>query len=159
MSAHLLALLALVGVHSADRQSVANAMDLARTRTARQDRPSEEVVVAIIEHESHGDPRLCKNENDGSSSRGLMQINHKDSRCDDAGDAMYEHDYNPWHNVAEGIQILATQHAWHLTHCKHPHDVLEHYAGTGPLAKKFARDIRRRAQQLRPHPKGHHGRR
>jgi hypothetical protein len=40
------------------------------------DVPSPAIVLAIIEHESRGNAEKCVNEKNGSSSWGLMQINH-----------------------------------------------------------------------------------
>lgn len=155
MSAYIVALLLEIGTAQQNIHPIDKAIRSGR-HEAKQFAPSIETVVAIIEHESHGDPKVCRDEDDGSSSRGLMQINHKDSRCDEEGDRRYARDYDPEFNVRMGIKILAKQHQWHLLHCKHPHDILTHYAGTGPQAAAFARDIRRRAKQL-ARLKGKHG--
>lgn len=146
---HLFVLLALVGVPEGQRYAVAQAIEQAQQHVPRRDRPTEEVVAAIIFHESRGQAHTCRNEDDGSSSRGLMEINRKGSRCDEDGDRRYAADYDPATNVREGVQRLAMQHAWHLVHCKHPHDALTHYAGSGPAAVRFAKDIRRIARNLR----------
>ena len=138
----LLALLLLVGVHRADLDAVAGAIRGGPHPVTR------EVVAAIIEHESRGNPHACR-EDRGGSSRGLMQIWHPRSRCTAADDARFDAEYSAGQNVGIALRLLAAQRAWHVQHCRHPHDPLEHYAGRGPDARRFARDIRRRARQLR----------
>lgn len=109
-------------------------------------RPDPYIALAIAKHESGFEPGACNDEKDGSSSWGLMQINHKDSRC---ADGLFARELDPGVNVALGVRLLSSQHDWHLKHCTHPHDVLVHYAGTGPDAYRFARDIRRMARTLK----------
>lgn len=155
MSAYILALLAAVGVAANHRDAVAVSMQHARASVGRS-AVTPEIVAAIIEHESHGNPALCVDEPDGSSSRGVMQINHKDAHCDAAGDRKYGNEYDPAVNVRLGIRLLGTQLKWHRKHCHHPHDALEHYAGSGPAARDFARYVRRRSRELRLKVKGKH---
>jgi hypothetical protein len=138
----LLALLALVGVHHADIAPVAHAIQHG-PRVVDQ-----ATIAAIIEHESHGDTRACR-EDDGGSSRGLMQLWRPNSKCSPEDDARFAADYEAGSNVRAALRLLVKQRDWHRKHCRHPHDVLEHYAGKGPSAKQFARDIRRRARELR----------
>jgi hypothetical protein len=143
VSAHLIALLALVGVTHADRAAVANAIERVKHR------PPDTVIVAIIEHESRGYIARCR-EDKGGSSRGLMQPWHADSKCDEAGDRKYAMDYDPAFNVGFAVRLLVLQKAWHRKHCGHSkHDALMHYAGKGPKAKQFAKDIQKRARELR----------
>lgn len=155
ISAYTIALLATVGLAPQHRTAVADAIYRARASVGRL-APTEENAAAIIEHESHGNPTLCVDEPDGSSSRGLMQLNHKDAHCDAEGDKKYGREYDAATNVWLGIRLLGKQLKWHRQHCNHPHDPLEHYAGTGPKAKEFARYVRRRSRELRAQLKGKH---
>jgi hypothetical protein len=59
-----------------------------------RDIPSAAVVAAIIEHESRGQARACKDEANGSSSRGLMMINRPHSRCNEADNARFAADFD-----------------------------------------------------------------
>jgi hypothetical protein len=143
VSAALTVLLLLAGVHHADVGAVSRAVLADRNPVV-----SREVVAAIIEHESHGDPTLCRDDR-GGSSRGLMQVWHPDSACEVAVDeARFASDYSPGTNVARALRLLHRQKEYHLKHCVHPHDFLEHFAGTGPSAKRFARDVRKRARAM-----------
>jgi hypothetical protein len=106
-----------------------------------RDIPSAAVVAAIIEHESRGQARACKDEANGSSSRGLMMINRPHSRCNEADNARFAADFDAGRNVRYGVWLLAFQAEW----CRsrgHGHDHLSHYAGRGERARKFAREIR-----------------
>lgn len=126
--------------------SFAHFVLLARLAVAEEfdprDVPEPSIVLAIIEHETRGNATLCVNEADGSSSRGLMQRNRKHSRCCAEDDARFAADYDPRKSIAHGVWLLAFQAAWHRTKGHTGHDCLEHYAGRGPLAVKFARDVR-----------------
>jgi soluble lytic murein transglycosylase-like protein len=113
----------------------------ARTFEAR-DIPSRAVVEAIIEHESQGRARLCKDEANGSSSRGLMQINRPNSRCTAEDNARFAADFDPARNVRHGVWLLAFQSRWHREHDHNTHDVLVHYCGRGKRAHRFAEEIR-----------------
>ncbi len=107
----------------------------------RLDVPNTSVVLAIIEHESRGNPRVCKNEANGSSSRGLMMLNHPRSRCSPEDDARYASDYNPARNIMRGVWLLAYQSEWHRERAL-TGDPLGLYAGRGPRAVAFAKEIR-----------------
>lgn len=109
------------------------------------DVPPTSIVLAIIEHESQGNERLCKDETDGSSSRGLMQINRKHSKC---GDEQWEKDFSPWRNIRIAVFTLAIQSKWHRECHHNGHDPLIHYAGKGPKAVEFAKEIRRIADAI-----------
>lgn len=106
----------------------------------QRDVPSRARVAAIIEHESRGRVRTCKDEADGSSSRGLMAINRKHSRCG-IDDARFEADYDPQRNIRIGVYLLALQSEWCRKHKHTGHDSLMHYAGKGKLALKFVVEV------------------
>lgn len=114
--------------------------------------PDQYIALAIAEHESDLDPRVCKNETDGSSSRGLMQLNHKGVSC---ASSEYDAEYEPATNIRKGMRLLSLQYEYHQKHCRHPHDVLTHFAGSGPIAVRFATWVRRRARKLRKEMKQH----
>lgn len=110
------------------------------------------IALAIAEHESELDPRVCKDESDGSSSRGLMQLNHKGVTC---ASNEYDIEYDPAVNVRRAMRLLTKQKEYHAAHCVHPHDVLTHFAGSGPVAVRFAEWVRHRARELRKELKKH----
>lgn len=110
--------------------------------------PDPYVLTAIAIHESAGEPYVCRDEENGTSSWGLAQINIRGPHCDAPNDyakLLLE----PEFNLREAARLLREQRKYHLRHCVHPHDVLEHYAGAGKSARIFARDIRRLARKLR----------
>lgn len=119
-----------------------------------EDVPSAAVVLAIIEHESRGNPRVCLNEKNGSSSRGLMMWNRPHSRCTPEDNERYAADFDPARNIRRGVFLLAWQAQWSRQHPCPPNptkkerkhcaegDPLALYAGRGPEAQEFARTIR-----------------
>lgn len=118
---------------------VAAQINAARTFESR-DIPSRARVEAIIDHESRGFVRRCRNEADGSSSRGLMQINRKRSRCG-IDDARFAADFDPRQNIRLGVYLLALQSEWCRKHRHTGHDPLYHYAGKGKAALRFVVEI------------------
>ncbi|GAC1475536.1 MAG: hypothetical protein PVSMB8_00080 [Vulcanimicrobiaceae bacterium] len=62
------------------------------------------LAVAILYEESKGNPRACRNDAYGGSSRGLMQIRVPGSHC---GDWKRRDLYDVRKNVREGVKILA----------------------------------------------------
>ena len=104
-----------------------------------RDIPVPAIVMAIIEHETRGNPNKCFNELNGSSSWGLMQINHPHSRCEDG---LFKKELEPKKNIYLGIKLLTQQSKYHREKCHTGHDPLMHYAGKGKAAMNFAKDIR-----------------
>lgn len=128
---------------------------IARLSAARSfdasDVPSAAMVMAIIEHESRARPRLCVNEPNGSSSRGLMQINRPHSRCVPEDDRRFALDYDPLFNVRYGVWLLTFQKKWHREH-QRTGDPLALYAGRGDAAKKFAIEIHATIKRYEAYP-------
>jgi hypothetical protein len=110
--------------------------------------PDPYVLTAIAIHESAGEALACRDEANGTSSWGLGQINVRGPTCATPnGYARLLLD--PEFNLREAARLLREQRRYHLAHCRHPHDVLEHYAGSGKDARRFAREIRRAARRLK----------
>lgn len=107
----------------------------------QRDVPSAAIVAAVISHESRGQAHKCLDEKDGSSSRGLMMVNRKHSRCCAEDDARFAADYDPRRNVRYGVWLLAFQSRWHREKGHTGHPSLVHYAGRGPAAERFAKEI------------------
>lgn len=106
-----------------------------------RDVPSAAIVAAVISHESRGNPHKCVDEKDGSSSRGLMQLRRPNSRCCPADDERFAADFDPIANVRYGVWLLAFQSRWHREKKHTGHPGLIHYAGRGPAAERFAKEI------------------
>lgn len=110
--------------------------------------PDPYVLTAIAIHESAGVATACRDEANGTSSWGVGQINVRGPTCATPSDYA-KLLLDPEFNLREASRLLREQRKYHLHHCRHPHDVLEHYAGSGKDARIFARDIRRLARKLR----------
>lgn len=113
-----------------------------------RDVPSEELVLAVIQHESRGDPDACR-EDQGGASFGLMQPWFPHARCDLDGFAEHSDALEPSMNIMIGINRLVNARRWHRRVCKRRHDFLAHYAGRGPAADRAAREIRRMERYIK----------
>lgn len=120
----------------------------ARHHHARRDVPAPALVLAVIEHESRGLAHVCA-EHGGGSSRGPMQIWRAESRCTPEDDLRFRADYEPATNIREGVGILIADARYERRHCRGAHDLLVHYAGKGPAARRAAREIRVLERKIR----------
>lgn len=102
-----LILLAEPGLSDARAHQAATAITIAIRETRRVMRAEIDpaVIVAIAWTESRFDARACRDESNGSSSRGLFQVNVPRSRC---GDGHHEWLYDATKNAREGVRIYVT---------------------------------------------------
>ena len=133
-------LVALPGISQERARVTADALHHAIAQVRRETKAAIDpaVVVSIAFFESRFDASVCRDETNGSSSRGLMQVNVPRSRC---GDGQRLDLYDARRNAYAGVRIYA---AW-MRATRHLPEALRRYSGG---SSAYAREVLGRAVTL-----------